>query len=1146
MKINFSQLIKIALLGTFSLIYLLPINAQQMTYTPYEELPSIQKSLKPTYGEQMPDWGKMLYQYPINYADICTAYNKWERENPGVKNALSRYFKLWRIALEPYVSASGAIEMPKIAQLNENIIKAQSAGSQMKKAPSVGNTSNWTFLGPKQTFWLNETSPSTISKPAPWQANVYSIDVTEANPNVLYAGTETGFLNKSIDKGQTWNMSGQKYVFGGAITAIAIHPTNPDTCYVAGGGTVHRTLNGGTTWSRTGAAFGADRLKIDYRNPSKLIAASSTGIWISTNKSATWTKKATTPCWDVEIKPNSSDTIYAISETPAHFIKIIQSVDGGNNFTDITTFPTTVPQVSGALLAMTPINPNVMYAVILSKNASLQEVPFLYKGTLANGVWSWTLKYTGATGLSSGSGMTNGQGYFDLVLEVSPLNENIVFMGTTSLFKSTNGGTTFTGVGGYQGSFSIHPDIQDMKMLATGDTWVATDGGVNLSTDNFTTTAKYTPLVNGLVGSNMWGFDQGWNEDLIVGGRYHNGNTAMADFYGNKALRMGGGESATGWIVQGKSRRAAFNDLGNGWILPKTAESMPEGRFTFSKYPNMDQYGALRSNILTHPNYSGTMYVASDSTLWISKDYGTSYELLYKFTNGKIRYIANSTFNPDVIYADIVGGGFYKSTNGGKAWSKTTGTGAPGWNGNMTFAISPYNANVIYACKQIGAWDSFNSEIYRSLNGGSSWTAWSTLGKSLKSIVVQPTTSGKDLVYAISTSVNGTAATVYYRKDGDATWTDYGTNFPAGMATQASAIFFRDSKLRVAGNCGVWESPLAEPDFTPILVPWVNEKQIACTMDTVQFDDHSLLNHQGATWNWEITPAPRYISDPTARNPKAVFDYPGKYTVTMNVTINGTVYTKTLVDMFEISSCPSITDCSNPGDVPKSAWKLVSTDSYQPGNEATKAFDGNNTTLWHTAWGSNEPQPPHEFIIDLGRSYNLSKMTYQPRTDGSNGRVKNFELYISDFKDSWESPSKTGTMTDTSAPTTFSFPPTTGRYVRFVALSEVNGNAWSSCAEISFVGCYGTTGLHDITKEFNVKAFPIPAKTSLRISLPFSNGTNGDFVIYSSTGQQVETGKINANQQEISVDVANYKAGYYFINITDNNGITYKAKFVKN
>ena len=132
--------------------------------------------------------------------------------------------------------------------------------------------------------------------------------------------------------------------------------------------------------------------------------------------------------------------------------------------------------------------------------------PFIYQGTNKQGNWTWIRKFVGSDASFTSNALTNGQGYFDLVLEISPVNKNIVYAGTTTLFKSTNGGASFSAVGGYQGSFGIHPDIQDMKLLANGDTWVATDGGINLSTNNFTTSAAHFALNKMLVGSDLWGF----------------------------------------------------------------------------------------------------------------------------------------------------------------------------------------------------------------------------------------------------------------------------------------------------------------------------------------------------------------------------------------------------------------------------------------------------------------------------------------------------------------------------------------------------------------------------------------------------------------------------------------------------------------
>ena len=110
--------------------------------------------------------------------------------------------------------------------------------------------------------------------------------------------------------------------------------------------------------------------------------------------------------------------------------------------------------------------------------------------------------------------------------------------------------------------------------------WLATDGGLTYSSDNFTQTNNAQSKNNLLVGSDMWGLTKvGMKTSLLE--EYHNGNTAIADFYQPKALRMGGTESPTGWVMKGKSRHVAFNDLGPGWILPTSAETSPEGRFLF-------------------------------------------------------------------------------------------------------------------------------------------------------------------------------------------------------------------------------------------------------------------------------------------------------------------------------------------------------------------------------------------------------------------------------------------------------------------------------------------------------------------------------------------------------------------------------------
>ncbi len=1139
----------------FAVLFSITVQAQNLKYTPYDELPSIDKILKPTYVEDLPNWAKMLYQYPVNFNELQKAFDLWKSQNKEVESPIVKYYELWSQRMGNYVSFDGTINLPDIDKIYENLRIAQSPESQINRAATAANPSNWTFLGPKETFLFNYNGGFSTREACPSQVNVYSIGVHINNPDVIYTGTETGFVNKSIDKGLNWALCGQNYPFGdgGGIHSIAVNPVNPDIVYVASNTDVHKSVDGGIIWTPISTGFQANVIKIDDSNNNKLIASTDKGVYITTDGGLNWINKSSMACWDIEFKPNNPNTIYALTEASDNTFRVIQSVNGGTSFSAISSFPTNIPQVAGGLIATTPKNPNIMFVGMLSKNSAGDDVPYLYKGTFANNAWTWVLKYTGSTEIYyTSQGVCNGWGYYDLVLEVSPLNQNMVFFGTTTLFKSTNGGVDFSPVGGYAGGFGIHSDIQDMKILSNGDTWVSTDGGMNYSTDAFVSQSNYSARNRGLIGSDMWGFDQGWNEDVIVGGRYHNGNTAIADFYGNKAISMGGSESATGWLLKGKVRHAAFDDMGSGWILPTTPEGGPEGRFAFAKYPNMDQYGSLRGNIITHPYYSGTLYVGTDNSIWVSKDYGENYELLYTFPD-RVIYIDMSSSNPDVMYADINGGtnGFYQSIDGGKTWTKKSNPIA--WQGQIAFAISPYNQNVVYACKQVGAWDNFNSDMYRTTDGGTTWVQWSGAGnsllknKSIKYIVVQPTTEGKDLVYAMITSIKGTKGQVFYRMDGDNDWTDYSVNYPAGLFVNSAAAFYRDGKLRVAGNAGVWETPLVQPDFTPIVRPWVDMKKHNCTADTIQLDDHSFLNHSNASWKWVITPAPKYISNPNIRNPKVVVDVATSYTVKMTVTKNGVPYSKTMNNFFEVTTCPSINDCSNPAKVPKNIWKLVSADSYQPGGgEATNAFDDDVSTMWHTSWNSTATHP-HEIVLDLGDTYTISKMIQTPRIDGENGRIKDYQLYISTNKTNWGN-AQTGFFDNISAPTTVSIPDKVGRYVKLVALNEHNGNIWSTIAELDFVGCRLSTSVNDIYQESTINVSPVPSNSIININLPFNDGQNSySYTVYSTSAKQmVKSGKVNAGIEKLEINVSDYPVGFYIVVLTDENGSTYKAKFIKN
>ena len=147
--------------------------------------------------------------------------------------------------------------------------------------------------------------------------------------------------------------------------------------------------------------------------------------------------------------------------------------------------------------------------------------------------------------------------------------------------------------------------------------------------------------------------------------------------------------------------------------------------------------------------------------------------------------------------------------------------------------------------------------------------------------------------------------------------------------------------------------------------------------------------------------------------------------------------------------------------VDKSKWKLVSVDSYQGGNEAKLAFDNNNSTFWHTAWGANEPACPHTLIVDMVSTYRVTAFTYMARQDGTqNGMVKAYEVYLSTDGKTWGQAVATGEFKNTTSLQVAKLK--TGkdaRYLKFVAKSEINGKAWTSAAEIGIQAAADVTGV---------------------------------------------------------------------------------------
>ena len=143
-------------------------------------------------------------------------------------------------------------------------------------------------------------------------------------------------------------------------------------------------------------------------------------------------------------------------------------------------------------------------------------------------------------------------------------------------------------------------------------------------------------------------------------------------------------------------------------------------------------------------------------------------------------------------------------------------------------------------------------------------------------------------------------------------------------------------------------------------------------------------------------------------------------------------------------------------DICAAKWKVVRASSEQTPDEPKEAaIDGDPRTIWHSRWSPETAKYPHEIVIDLGESLTLRGFTYTPRSGSLNGTIKTYAIHVSPDGQDWGQPAaqgEFGNIRNNPVQQSVRFAnPHTGRFIKFVATSEVNGQPWASAAEIGVV-----------------------------------------------------------------------------------------------
>ena len=846
---------------------------------------------RPLPQRNMPRFAQLMYQNDvskINFYTVEAAFEKWHSEeiknrkkDAFEENIYEGYYKRWTFAMLPYVQADGSIKLPtaeKQAVLdNERRQVYADAVRQRQNATSRSPLSNWTLIGPTKTiFRINDRSDQ---RNAPWQVNICAMDIAPSNSSVLYAASETGAMNKTTDKGLTWSPVGQRF-FARAQTAIAIHPTDADTVYTGDNNGVNHSTDGGNAWANVLIVNGFDcnDVAIKPDAPSVILAG---GTSLRRYDGSTWSNVLNRTIYDLEFKTDDAAVVFALTRNAAtNLCEFWKSTDGGATFTVRPTGWISGLTDGGGRLAVSAAAANVVYAILVTGSGTR-----LAKSTDAGE--SWTI-----TDLSTKAGITDwdktgGQGYYDLSIMASQTDANKVIFGITTAYRSTDGGTTWAAIGGYAGGFDIHPDVQEVKSVGN-DAWIATDGGTSYSADFFAADVQYRII--GLSGTHFWGFDNGWNEDVMVGGRYHNGNGGRHENYPEGTfLRMGGGEAPTGYVNPANNRMTYHSDIG-GYVIG-TASNVALAAFPVAKFPNESYYPMNYSEMEFDPRYSHTFILGEGNKVWKTTDNGLNFSSIYTSSDAAayVMRVEIARSNPDVIYLcekRTGDGKIYKSINGGTSW--TACNNPTGLTGNektrLTIAVSGSDANTLWAAYRTGP---NGGKIFKSINGGDTWDDLTTAalnGVTLSDMAHQLGTDGG--IYLI-----GDYGKVFYRNNTMSDWAAYSTGLPMALNGEISRIKlnYKKNKVRIAANVGIWENALFETSTASFAQPMIEKATGLCSRDTFSFDSYSVENG-ATTYAWTFSPTPQYVSDPTARNPKVVFNATGNFSATLAITdLNGTV-----------------------------------------------------------------------------------------------------------------------------------------------------------------------------------------------------------------------------------------------------------------
>ena len=250
---------------------------------------------------------------------------KLEKEKKaGIENeeegGLYNLYKRWEANMQHYIDEKGnRISTVQIDQIREAFKSDNNSVSQNSKIQAH----SWKELGPWNWNYTSSWAPGL--------GRLQAIQVDGKNQNIIYVGSPEGGAWKTTNGGASWNPL-TDFINSSALTvwAIGMADGSPDTVYIGNGAGIFYSYNGGQTLTNVSVAGIVRKIVVNPKNHLIVLAATTSGLFRSTNAGKTWTSVRTGAFYDLKLKPGDPNTVYAVG---TGFVK---SINGGLTFNTIT------------------------------------------------------------------------------------------------------------------------------------------------------------------------------------------------------------------------------------------------------------------------------------------------------------------------------------------------------------------------------------------------------------------------------------------------------------------------------------------------------------------------------------------------------------------------------------------------------------------------------------------------------------------------------------------------------------------------------------------------------------------------------------------------------------------------------------------